>query len=261
MPAAYADGISEMTGADRPSARVISANLVLPPYRGRRRNVAHKTDMLTYIGQFFNHDIDLAMDAHEAEWANITIPEGDFHFDPFGTGSETMPFQRSGYNTSRPASATREQVNTITSYLDGSVVYGESLEKADKLRAHYKGKMSTFNGMLPTNFMGVTMANPAGVEKDTDLRAAGDVRANVNAALLAIQTLFIREHNRLAEEIEAKNPTWTDEQIFREARKWNVAIMQAICFYEYLPMLGFQVPPYAGYDSSINVGKETKELR
>eukprot|EP00803_Ostreobium_quekettii_P004461 evm.model.scf_599.13 EVM.evm.TU.scf_599.13 scf_599:68855-70425(-) len=158
-----------MQGDTRPSARKISADLVLPPYRSRRRNAGHKTDMLTYIGQFFNHDIDLTMGAETVEWANISIPAGDFHFDHASTGARTMPFKRSGYNASRPASEHREQVNVITSFLDGSVVYGESLDKADKLRSHYKGKMSTYNDMLPLNSMRLEMENPAGVEQDTDM--------------------------------------------------------------------------------------------
>jgi len=85
-------------------------------------------------------------------------------------------------------------------------------------------------------------------------RAAGDVRANVNPILLAIQSLFVREHNRLADEIAVKNPFWSDEQIFQEARKWNVAFMQSICFYEYIPLLGIQLPTYSGYKSTVNPG-------
>ena len=87
------------------------------------------------------------------------------------------------------------------------------------------------------------------------IRAAGDVRANVNPVLLAIQSLFVREHNRLAEEIYREHPSWSDEDIFQEARKWNVAIMQSICYYEYIPLLGIQLPVYSGYKSTVNPGK------
>ena len=86
------------------------------------------------------------------------------------------------------------------------------------------------------------------------VRAAGDVRANVNPVLLALQSLFVREHNRLAEKILEEHSEWNDEDIYQEARKWNVAFMQSICYYEYIPLLGIQLAPYAGYKSTVNPG-------
>lgn len=62
------------------------------------------------------------------------------------------------------------QINTITSYLDGSVVYGSNIQTADKLRAYFKGYLSTSNGQLPTNYMNLNMANPTEIEASTDLR-------------------------------------------------------------------------------------------
>eukprot|EP00854_Cymbomonas_tetramitiformis_P015459 gene15459-18301_t len=70
------------------------------------------------------------------------------------------------------------------------------------------------------------MANDVGRE---DLMfAAGDKRANVNPAVIALQVLFLRNHNRLAAEYKAANPTWVDEDLFNAARKWNVAQLQAL---------------------------------
>ncbi len=73
------------------------------------------------------------------------------------------------------------------------------------------------------------MANDAQQVAESSLFAAGDVRANENIELTAMQTLFVRNHNRLAEELATMNPadfgftSWTDEQLYQEARKLNIA--------------------------------------
>ncbi|GMH46196.1 hypothetical protein BSKO_14164 [Bryopsis sp. KO-2023] len=232
----------------------LASALILPPYRPRRRNKQGTTEMLTYIGQLFKHDIDLK--AIGSETKDIPV-DCDFYFNKACDPGVVLDFKRSAYNETKSASLPREQINSITSFLDGSVVYGSSLDVADKLRAHYKGFMSTFNGQLPTNSMGLTMNNPTDVEESGDLRAAGDVRANMNPALLALQSLFVKEHNRLAEELAIKNPTWGDEQLYYEARKWVVAYLQSICYYEYLPELGIALPTYTGYDDSKSAGVDS----
>ena len=68
-----------------------------------------------------------------------------------------------------------------------------------------------------------------------------------------MHTLFVREHNRLADEIAAANPTFTDEEIFCEARLWLSAIIQSVTYNEFLPaVLGPDaIPEYSGYDSSV----------
>lgn len=239
------------------SAREISYGLSLPPYRSRGRNMDFKTDMLTYIGQFFNHDIDLRLE-DDSEAFNIPVEHCDFYFNReacSGTPAVVtpeIPMTRSAYDNL--STDTREQINTITSYLDGSVVYGSDALTAYYLRSHYRGKMEMYNNELPKNSYDLPMANPAHHVRTTELRAAGDVRANVHPILLAIQSLFVREHNRLADEIYEAHPEWSDQQIYDEARKWNIAIMQSICYYEYLPILGFQLPTYTGYKSHINPG-------
>merc|ERR1711916_288858 len=67
--------------------------------------------------------------------------------------------------------------------------------------------------------MGVGMSNPIhGVE---------------NIMLIVFHTLFVREHNRLAAELEAEHPEWSDDELFFKARALNIAAYQQITFYEY----------------------------
>ena len=81
---------------------------------------------------------------------------------------------------------------------------------------------------------------------------AGDSRANEHIALMALHVLFLREHNRLADQIGEINPDWNDEEIFQMARKLVAAQIQVITFEEFLPSLGITLEDYSGYDSTVN---------
>ncbi|KAK3286283.1 hypothetical protein CYMTET_6151 [Cymbomonas tetramitiformis] len=65
--------------------------------------------------------------------------------------------------------------------------------------------------------------------------SVGDVRGNENIGLLSMQTVFMREHNRLAGILSQMNPTWSDEDVYQEARKIVGAEMQIVTYKEYHP--------------------------
>lgn len=73
--------------------------------------------------------------------------------------------------------------------------------------------------------------------------------------LLALQSIFVKEHNRIADELQLEHPEWNDDDLFYEARKWVIAYLQSICYYEYLPMVGIHLSPYSGYDDTGDAGK------
>lgn len=244
VPAEYSDGISAPAGADRPSARVVSNLLAAHP----EGSILSERDLSAFIyawGQFIDHDIDLTPTSTPAEAFPIVVPTGDIWFDPAGTGTKSIGLSRSSFDatTGTSASNVRQQINAISALIDASMVYGSDEATAASLRTFVGGLLKTSEGnLLPTDANGFFLA--------------GDIRVNENPDLLAMQTLFMREHNRLATEFAAAHPQWSDEELYQQARRIVAAEVQAITFNEFLPaLLGkHAIRRYEGYDSTVNPG-------
>ncbi|MBA2114538.1 hypothetical protein HOV93_17040 [Planctomycetes bacterium FF15] len=185
------------------------------------------------------------------ESLSIDVPTGDIYFDPTGTGTASIAFSRSDYDPTTGTSVDnpREQINSITAFIDGSMIYGSDDSLAAALRTFEGGQLKTSEGdLLPTE------GDVYEGAEDSIFFVAGDVRANEQVGLTAMHTLFLREHNRLADEIAAANPGLTDEEIYQQARAIVIAEIQAITFNEFLPaLLGSNtIPAYEGYDPTID---------
>ncbi|TWU24246.1 peroxidase [Novipirellula galeiformis] len=242
--AAYADGISKPAGADRPSAREISNTLTAADPNGTVSE--RKLSGFVFIwGQFIDHDMDLSLmqEGDDAESFDIVVPTGDPFFDLHGSGEKVISMARSlvaedtGTSTSHPS----EQVNAVTAWIDGSQIYGSDQATADLLREFSGGRMRISDkGLLPLDEQGNVQA--------------GDIRAAESLWLAAMQSLFLREHNRLADEIAHKNPARSDEEIFQAARVIVVAELQSITYNEFLPaLLGDNaISDYEFYDASVD---------
>jgi len=245
VPAAYEDLVGSPSGSDRPSARAVSnAICAQTDFTPNRRGA---TDYLWQWGQFLDHDIDETPTLDPAEAFDIPVPAGDPWFDPSGTGTQTIPLNRSYFEM---IDGMRQQVNAITAYIDASNVYGSDEQRAYALRRlDGSGKLKTSNSnvgeLLPYN--DAAFDNAGGTSPALFL--AGDVRANEQVALTAMHTLFVREHNQWAQEYSDRNPGVTDEEIYQFARMIVGAEMQAITYREFLPVLlgPDAIPPYDGY--------------
>ncbi len=195
------------------------------------------SDFLWVWGQFLDHDMSLS-EAHCPHFANIDVPAGDPVFDPQATGDVQLEFNRVDPLEGTGIDTPREYENEITSFLDGSHIYGSSEETLDAMRAE-DGKLHMIDQMLE--------------ESDGGL-LTGDVRAAENVALSSMHTLFTREHNRIVEELAEKYPELTDDEMFNAARAQVEGIMQAITYNEFLPrLLGDEaLHDYDGYDAEVS---------
>jgi hypothetical protein len=225
---------NSLAGSDRQSPRIVSN--IVASQEGDVLNKYHASDFIWQWGQFLDHDIDLTPSATPIESVPIPVENDD-------TFEEDIRFSRSMHNNGDP----REQINAITAFIDASNVYGSDSSTATMLR-------------VPDSYLLKT-------EYDEDLGdllpeygvffMAGDVRANEQIGLTAMHTLFVREHNRVAEDIAEKHPEITDDEvIFQIARKVVGAEMQVITYNEFLPkLLGPNaIPKYSGYEHDVNPG-------
>ena len=245
----YGDGIASPAGSDRPGARFISN--AVSSQETPIPNDRNLTDMIWQWGQFITHDIDLTP-AGDEESFPIPVPAGDPFFDPLGTGTKSIDFSRSIFDpeTGSGSDNPRQQINVITSYIDASNVYGSDTERAGALRTLENGKLKTSTGnLLPFNTEGFENAPSDAIPT---FFLAGDIRANEQLGLTALHTLFLREHNRLADEIFTENPDLSDEEVYQLARRTVGAQLQHITYYEFLPaLLGRNFPRSRGYDPAV----------
>jgi peroxidase len=259
----YGDGISTPGGVTRPSARAISNAVVAQS--SSILNPLNASDWLWQWGQFIDHDLDLTDPNEPLEPFSILVPTGDPFFDPFFTGTQTIGLNRSLHDptTGTDPSNPRQQVNQLSAYIDASMVYGSDAVRASALRSNDgTGKLKTSAGnLLPFNTAGL----PNGGGTGSNLFLAGDVRVNEQIGLITVHTLFVREHNRLADEIaadpnlaqKAANAGLSEEDyIYETARKIVGAQVQAITYNEFLPLLigDGALSNYSGYDSTVNAG-------
>lgn len=94
-------------------------------------------------------------------------------------------------------------------------------------------------------------------ESDVGCFLGGDIRVNEQLGLLAMHTVWFRQHNFIADKLKEINPTMEDEIVFQEARKIVGAQMQHITYADWLPLiLGkrgmVELGTYQGYNPQVN---------
>lgn len=252
--------------------------------RGERADPYDRSEFVWAWGQFLDHELDLIRDREkdengrhrEGDTAPIRVPDDDHRLEFRGTD---IPFVRS-------VRAGDELPNSHTAYIDASNVYGTCDERLTLLRTYEGGKLKEGAGrLLPPQEPGMhdcrthetegagldseseaaakvvgsmirDDAEMADMEEDLRPFMAGDVRANEHCVLLALHTVFVREHNRLCDELADRDASWDDEELFQRARKIVGAEMQAITYNEFLPALlgGRAIPAYGGFNHRVDPG-------
>lgn len=195
-------------------------------------------------GQFINHDItNTALSSYDGLvdcckqpqtrgcWP-IYVPPSDPFYARLNV--TCLNFIRSGVCPTCQLGP-RQQLNKNTAFLDLSHVYGNSQEQANQLRSFRGGQLrySTSRGsnevLLP---LATSQEQCMGV-----CFQAGDSRVNQHPALTALHTLLLRNHNILAQQLARRHPNWSDETLYQEARRINIAEYQMITYNEYLPIV------------------------
>ncbi len=267
--AGYSGDGQSPAGLDRPHPRDIS-NAVCAQVGDGTPSRAGLSDYVWAWGQFLDHELDITGPAEPAESMEIVVRAGSH---PKLTDRDgVIPVSRSRFDpsTGTDSSNPRQQINEQSSFVDGSNVYGANHDRASVLRAGSDGKLKASDlkdhkrALLPRNTFGLTNdTGPARPDvKPDDFFAAGDIRANEHVVLTSLHTLFLREHNRLCDELKrdlsgelaSLAPHARDERLFQEARRRVIAEMQVITYQEFLPaLLGPDgLTPYAGYRTTVN---------
>ncbi len=71
-------------------------------------------------------------------------------------------------------------------------------------------------------------------ERKHKLYATGLERGNSSVGYVAISTLFMREHNRICDELAKRNPRWDDERLFQTARMINTVLLMKLVIVDYI---------------------------
>lgn len=268
------------SGQKLPNARLISTT-ALPD-----RNMP--SDILSYLfmqwGQFIDHDITGAATTRSSTGEGIRCCGPEFDANPELIHPACMPikvakedpfygkFGRDCISFVRSAAAPRqgcalgprEQLNQLSSYIDGGMIYGKTDTESINLRSFTGGllKSSNINGVefLPQ------LRSSCSIPKDRNQQCfqAGDSRVNVQANLVALHAVFLRHHNNIARILSQLNPQWNDETLYQETRRIVIAQIQHITYSEFLPLLlsqtvmdDYKLKPTAkghitSYDQNIN---------
>ena len=168
--------------------------------------------------------------------------------------------------------------NTSNHDIDMCPLYGRTAEQTNALRR--KSKIKGERGRLKSQWIKgeeyapflledgiikpefevldhpLSLDSVIGTPKAEMIFAFGGDRTNAAPHVAMINTLFLREHNRLAGIVENDNPDWDDERIFQTARNALIVLFIKIVVEEYInhisPSIRFHVDPRIAWEADWN---------
>ncbi|XP_067034092.1 peroxidasin-like isoform X2 [Acropora muricata] len=235
-----------------PNTRKVSSIVFVSSPTDEQNRTPNFTHMTMMWGQFLSHDIVLTQSNESAQCGNNSTPckgpgKGCIGIDILSRnellGHQTakcIPLRRSAI------SPDGEQMNKVSSFIDGSQIYGANDEESELSRdrsanigllrvAPFPGYSNKFP-ILPKASRGTFCRSPTPMTQPC-FHAGDHRRANENPALMAMHTIWVREHNRIANYLHILNPLWQDERLFQETRKIVIGQLQHITYNEWLPVL------------------------
>lgn len=161
--------------------------------------------------------------------------------------------------------------NHSTHELDLTQLYGTTTEVTLALRSRSGGRLKSErqNGeeYAPFLYDGTNkrqgfevVPEPVGINEDEDrstLFAFGGERSNSTPQTAMLNTLMLREHNRVAYELERAYPKWDDERLFQTARNIVTALQLKVVVGEYINHISpfhhrFELDPSVAWHANWN---------
>lgn len=172
--------------------------------------------------------------ANHPQCAGIAIPPNDTIHEYYPE-QQCFPFART-IPCARCRLGSRMISNSVTAAQDLNSVYGVSIEMSNARRTMFGGLLKS-QIIAGHEIFAVERANTTdrlrcfeGVCEFSPF----DVRNVQLAPAQMLALLFHRNHNRHARNLAKVQPLWNDEQLFQEARRWNIAEFEHCIFNEYL---------------------------
>jgi peroxidase len=261
---AYSAGLQtrlNQQGRELPGARSITTTVFTT---GDPVNQLSISELFVQFGQFIDHDVAHTpvpeinccnKNAQGLHWlfpdrplnpdcVPIRVPVTDPFWGP--KGRTCIELARNLFSpTLKCKAGQREQVNSLTHWLDAGHTYGSTEDEMEEVRSKSDRrllKVSTSNtgevlppscprsGRIPEACEGPC------TERTRQCVFSGDFRVNEQPGLTVEHITWIREHNRVALELSKLNSRWSQEKVFQEARRIVIAEWQHIIYNEWLPL-------------------------
>jgi peroxidase len=245
--------VTGLSGQALPSARLISTTISA----GSDPSSRTLTLMAMQWGQFLDHDLTSTATSRSEDGRSLKCCGPEFDADPSLLHPACFPIpvpsddpfytkeSRTCMSFVRSAAAPRincafgprEQMNQLPAYIDASMVYGKSEASSSQVRSFQNGMLRT-SVVDGQNFLPQSTGS-CGIPQERRQKCfiAGDGRVNVQANLVVIHALFVRNHNSIADQLQQLNPNWIDETLFQETRRIVAAQIQHITYNEFLPVV------------------------
>uniref|UniRef100_A0A336MW58 CSON005035 protein n=1 Tax=Culicoides sonorensis TaxID=179676 RepID=A0A336MW58_CULSO len=132
------------------------------------------------------------------------------------------------------------QINQATNRLDLSQIYGVNDADLRKIRKYHGGKLHTHDERSPLANLPYVDDQKSKYCRSNDSEScyiSGDPRVNSNPYSMALHTIFLRSHNKIASDLGQRHPQWNDDELFHMSRLLNTIIYQRIIYEEWAPIV------------------------